>query len=111
MPLSRRLSRLAATSPATTAVRCPPPSAASAPLELVLELVVDGLRYEYEDPIEQVAYDSVEGGYLLPVDDTWDLIWDLGISEREDVLKDVIGAIQQAVWCQRNPYPPLPPRP
>lgn len=30
----------------------------SAPFELVLELVVDGLRHEYEDPVENLAWDN-----------------------------------------------------
>jgi hypothetical protein len=83
-------------------------SAASAPIELVLELLVDGLRHEYEDPSEQVAYESAGGGYLLPVYDTRDLIYDLDVSERTDVLEDVIGAIRQGLWCQRDPYAATP---
>ena len=78
---------------------------ASAPMEVVLELVVDGFRHEYEDPVEQMAWDD---GYVGKVYDTWDLIWELDVSERSDVQEDIVNAIQQDQWCQRNPYAATP---
>lgn len=78
---------------------------ASAPFEVVLELVVDGLKLEYEDPIEQMAWD---GGYVGTVHDTWDLLWDLAITEREDVHHALNDAIETTQWCQRDPYAATP---
>ncbi|MCC3265895.1 HEPN-associated N-terminal domain-containing protein [Arthrobacter gengyunqii] len=77
------------------------PSRVSAPIEVLLELIVDGLRYEYEDPIHQMGWD---GGYTGDVWDTWDLLWDLGITENEDVHKALANSIVTEAWCQRNPY-------
>jgi hypothetical protein len=74
---------------------------ASAPIELVLELVVDGLRHEYEDPAEQMAWDE---GYVGSVYDTWDLLYDLEVTDREDVHRDVHGAIGLGHWCDLDPY-------
>jgi len=74
---------------------------ATAPVELVLELIVDGLRREYEDPNESMAWD---GGWVGSVADTWDLLWDFEVTEREDVHDDLHAAIAQAQWCQRDPY-------
>jgi hypothetical protein len=78
-------------------------SSTSAPLELVLELVVSGIHFEYEDPIEQSAYDS-EDGYLVPTWDTWDLLEELEVSDRPDVLGAVARAVSRVLWCQRDPY-------
>jgi hypothetical protein len=78
---------------------------ASAPFEVVLELVVDGIRHEYEDPVEGMAWD---GGYVGTVHDTWDLLWDLGITESPSVHRELVNAIQQDQWCQRDPYAATP---
>jgi hypothetical protein len=85
--------------------KLPTAPTASAPFELVLELVVDGLRHEYEDPIEQMAWD---GGYVGDVQDTYDLLWDLEITESEDVHQALLRAIETAEWCQRDPYAATP---
>ncbi len=74
---------------------------ASAPAALVLELVVDGIKLEYEDPAEGMAWD---GGYVGNVHDTWDLLWELEITDREDVHEALHNAIVTAQWCQRDPY-------
>lgn len=75
--------------------------AASAPIESVLELIVDGLRHEYEDPAEQMAWDE---GYVGTVYDTWDLLYDLEVTDREDVHRDLHSAIRLGHWCHRDPY-------
>lgn len=76
---------------------------ATAPLELVLELVVDGFRSEYEHPIEQSAYDS-EDGYLVQTWDTWELLAEFEVTDRDDVNEAIADAIRQELWCQRDPY-------
>lgn len=78
---------------------------ASAPFEVVLELVVDGLKFEYEDPVEQMAWDE---GYVGTVYDTCDLLYDLGVTERTDVHDALHDAIVTAQWCQRDPYAATP---
>lgn len=69
---------------------------ASSPLEIVLDLVVNGVRVEFEDPIEQSSYDS-EDGYLVPTWDTWDLLESLEITDRADVLDAIAGAKRQGL--------------
>jgi HEPN superfamily RES-like protein len=78
-----------------TGVRC----------EWTLEFVVDGLRHEYEDPVEQMAWD---GGYVGIVHEAWDLLWDLDITESEAVHETRQGAIETTQWCQRDPYAATP---
>jgi len=78
---------------------------ASAPTDLVLELVVDGMKLEYEDPVEGMAWDD---GYVGIVHDTWDLLWELEITERDDVHGALHSAIVTDQWCQRDPYAATP---
>jgi hypothetical protein len=82
-----------------------PHSAPTAPIEVVVKLVVDGLRHEYEDPIEQMGWD---GGYVGSVQETWDLLWYLDITENEEVHKAMADAIETTEWCQRDPYAATP---
>lgn len=76
----------------------------SAPVEVILELIVDGLRYEYEDPIDQVLYSSADGGYQMPSSDTWDLLERHAVTDNGALLDDLVSAIQQEVWVDRDPY-------
>jgi hypothetical protein len=79
---------------------------ATAPLELVLELVVDGFRSEYEHPIEQAAYDS-EDGYLVPTWDTWELLAEFEVTDRGDVIEALTGGVQadRVIVCARTAAP------
>ncbi|AWI10333.1 HEPN-associated N-terminal domain-containing protein [Ereboglobus luteus] len=45
----------------------------------VFSFIAKGINREYEDPANEVPYDSSEGGYLVAPTDGWDLICDLGI--------------------------------
>jgi hypothetical protein len=85
--------------------KVPTAPVASAPFELVLGLVVDGLNHEYEDPVQQMAWD---GGYVGYVQHTYELLWELDITESEKVLDELAGAIKTAEWCQRDYYAATP---
>lgn len=78
---------------------------ATAPIELVLEAVVDGLKHEYEDPVENMAWDD---GYVGTVYDTWDLLMDFGVSAHDKVFEALNDAIVTSQWCQRDPYAATP---
>lgn len=73
----------------------------------VMEAVADGLYCEYEDPVNQVAYDSGEGGYQMSLESTWDLAIEHEVSDNEKVLDAVAGSIEHE-WVQRDPYGPSP---
>lgn len=76
----------------------------TAPLERAIGLIVDGLRCYYEDPAESALWDSREGGYQVPLDDTHDLLWEYEISENEAVVDAIAAVINIDTWCQRDPY-------
>jgi hypothetical protein len=73
-------------------------------LERVIELVVGGLRAEYDDPAEEAGWDGREGGYQVPTYDTYDLLWEFEIAENDKLIDDIAGAIHTTLWCQLHPY-------
>lgn len=77
---------------------------ASGPLSIILDLIVDGLRTEYEDPVEQVLWSSADGGYQMPLDDTYDLLAIHEVADDGNLLDDIASAIEQVEWVQRDPY-------
>ncbi|MHA7274608.1 HEPN-associated N-terminal domain-containing protein [Arthrobacter sp. TMT4-20] len=81
--------------------RTPSAAAASGPIEVVLPLIVNGLRHEYEAPVEALAYD---GEWVGAVYELSDLLWDFEVTERESVHEALCDLIPQEQWCQRDPY-------
>ncbi|MEV4900671.1 HEPN-associated N-terminal domain-containing protein [Citricoccus sp. NPDC055426] len=75
-----------------------------AELERVIELVVGGLRAEYDDPAEEAGWDGREGGYQVPTYDTDDLLREHEVAENGKLIDDIAGAINNTVWCQLHPY-------
>ncbi len=63
------------------------------------------LGSEWEDPIHQVGWDGSEGGWQLPVRDTYDLLVHLGepLGEDGELREEFVHAFDHP-WCQRNPY-------
>lgn len=70
----------------------------------LVQLVADGLGHEYEAPEEQVGWSSQEGGWLLPVKDTYDVLVDEEITENPDLLSDLVDGVGQWQLVERNPY-------
>ncbi|TDL44668.1 HEPN-associated N-terminal domain-containing protein [Kocuria rosea] len=78
----------------------------AAPVDVVLDAIVRGLRVEYGDPNDEGAlWVSKDGGYQVPTYDTGDLLWDFGVTENDDLHADLSSAIGRT-WCQRGPYRP-----
>jgi hypothetical protein len=80
----------------------------AAPVDVILPLIVDGLRAEYEDPVEQCPYDSSEGGWqLFEPQDTWDVLQDHEATADDGLLAALSNAID-GQWVQRDPFRPSP---
>jgi hypothetical protein len=74
----------------------------AASLDVVLELVVDGLRTEYDDPINVAYYDSREGGYQAARQDTEDLLYENDVSSDHAVIEAIARSIHTTEWCDRD---------
>jgi hypothetical protein len=75
------------------------------------EFIMEGVGRAFEDPVNQVGYESAEGGYLLPTDDIFDIL----IFQEEifsDKIYDPYAFIDALVpdtiteYVQRDPYGP-----
>lgn len=73
-------------------------------LERVIELVVGGLRAEYDNPDEEAGWDGREGGYQVPTHETHDLLWEFEIAENWKLIDEIAEAIHNTLWCQLHPY-------
>jgi hypothetical protein len=75
----------------------------AAELDVVSEAISDGLTVEYGNPSsEGVPWEK--GWALGGVVDTWDLLWDFGVTGSDGVLSDLVDAFDNAEWCQRSFY-------
>jgi hypothetical protein len=81
-------------------------SSPAAPLDVLLEAFVNGLRLEYGDADnEGVAYESREGGYQWwgPMWNTWDLVGEFDhVLTGEGLLDAVRSAMHDRVWVEVN---------
>lgn len=81
---------------------------ATVPLERVVQIIVESLQLEYEDPIEQSHWDSAAGGYTVPTQDTTDLLLEYGLVAVDDLAYKIADSIVSELWCQRDPYAETP---
>lgn len=83
-------------------------------LEDLMELIIEGIRQEYEDANGCMGYDGGEGGFQgAETMDSYDLIFDELYDEfsfeNDDIYQDVWSLINDSItWCQKDPYGELP---
>jgi len=83
----------------------------AAPLHEVVSFILEGIKYEWDEPGNCVGWCSQDGGWIgATITDTHDLISDeLDLGIRHDGLRDdIINSINIYEWCQMDPYS-LPP--
>jgi len=83
----------------------------AAQLHEVVGFILQGIRYEWDEPVNCVGWCSQEGGWVgVSVIDTHDLFADeLELDIQHDSLfSDIIDSIDIYEWCQGDPYS-LPP--
>lgn len=76
----------------------------AASFEDFVGVVLDGLRFDYNDPDDEgIMYISREGGYQAPTYDTWDIVaeYEIGKEAVEDELVDVL---MDKMWVVRDFY-------
>lgn len=81
---------------------------ATVDLQRVVEIVVDGLLLEYDDPINESHYESAEGGYTVPHCDKYELLQNFDVVDELSVLHKIADTMTGDTWCQRGPYAETP---
>lgn len=72
-------------------------------MDHVLDLVVRSIKTEWDDPAEELPYESREGGYQGTTYTTAELLFDLEFpTENDQLLNDVLDSIISDLWCERN---------
>jgi hypothetical protein len=76
----------------------------AAPLDDVLELMANGLSIEWSDAVDELPYESAEGGYQGETYDTWEFFNEVVAfpTENEELQEDIAHSFGDRLWCRRN---------
>lgn len=73
------------------------------PLDKLLPFVIHAMRIDYEDPdTAGVPYESAEGGYLIELLDSREVLDTLGITDDERVLSALADAMEDSGWVPQG---------
>jgi hypothetical protein len=82
-------------------------NAPCAEVDDVIEYTVQQICLHYEDPANEVGYESAEGGYQLPTMDSRELLHEVGLggahSDLFDLIVDKLDA-ECGIWVKKDPY-------
>jgi HEPN/RES N-terminal domain 1/RES domain len=80
----------------------------AAPLEAVVEFMLEAINRDYEHAVEALGWDGAEGGYQGTHWDSYDLLTEeIGLDLPNDdgkLLKVLVDCLGDEPWCQNNPY-------
>jgi hypothetical protein len=79
----------------------------AANFDKVMELIIDGIEYEWADPNDDgVGWESREGGWQCKVYDSWDLLHDVIADELEidysTIFDQIAWALCDRQWCEKD---------
>lgn len=74
-------------------------------IEDVLEVLVDTIRFAYDEAVDALPYDGSEGGYQgSDTYDTYDVLSDHFMIQFGEPFNDLGHAIYGGPWCAKNPF-------
>lgn len=74
-------------------------------LDIITDFMLECVEREYRDPVDELPYDSGEGGYQGETLDARDLLEEIGFSvDNEALFDDIIATFNEQDWCQRDYY-------
>lgn len=79
----------------------------AAPLDGVVDFILEAVNREYERAVDALGWESAEGGYLGAHWDSYDLIEKIGLDLPNDdgrLLEILVECLGDEPWCDRNPY-------
>jgi hypothetical protein len=77
--------------------------AIAADTDYVMERIGASFETEYTEPVEELPYETAEGGYQGDWFDTWELYYRLGEDIGVDAfVEDMVNAYGDRGWCQRD---------
>lgn len=79
----------------------------AAPLDGVVDFILEGVNREYERAVDALGWESAEGGYQGAHWDSYDLIEQIGLDLPNDdgkLLEILVECFGDEPWCDRDPY-------
>jgi len=81
----------------------------AAPLDEVVEFILEAINREFEHAVEALGWEGQEGGYQGSYWDSHDLLaYEIGIElpndDEETLLNILADCLGDEPWCERNPY-------
>jgi len=79
----------------------------AAPLDGVVDFILEAVEREYERAVEALGWDGAEGGYQGAHWDSWDMIEQIGLGLPNDdgrLLEILVECLGDEPWCERDPY-------
>jgi hypothetical protein len=79
----------------------------AAPLDGVVDFMLEAVNREYERAVDALGWESAEGGYQGTYWDSRDLIEQIGLDLPNDdgqLLEILVDCLGDEPWCDRNPY-------
>lgn len=79
----------------------------AAPLDEVVDFILEAVNREYEHAVEALGWDGAEGGYQGAHWDSYDLIEQIGLDLPTDdgrLHEILVKCFGDEPWCDRNPY-------
>ena len=79
----------------------------AAPLEDVVDFILEAVNREYEHAVEALGWDGAEGGYQGVHWDSYEMIEEIGLDLPNDdgrLLEILVECLGDEPWCQRHPY-------
>jgi hypothetical protein len=69
----------------------------------VIERMAECIAEEYNDPANELPYETREGGWQGEVFDAWELLEDIGFhADSEGLFEKVVEAFSDQQWCRRD---------
>ncbi len=70
-----------------------------------VDRVLQGLDFEWNHPDDEgIMYNSREGGYQAPINDTYEVLYDYEISDDPKVIDALVASIRNDSWVEREFY-------
>jgi hypothetical protein len=79
----------------------------AAPLDEVIEFILEAVEREYQRAVEVLSYESAEGGYQGAHWDSRDMVEHVGLDLPNDdgkLLDIIVDCFGDEPWCERNAF-------
>ena len=78
-------------------------STRAAEISVLIDEIIDAIREDFDDPADELPYDSKEGGWQGTVYDNDEILDQLDPwTDRNDLVEDVAAALSERQWCRKD---------